>query len=333
MFKKPYIFGERPIKVLRAFPRRRIFHITLALVLAFSMGSAGQSLPAYAAPLAESRVVFGISVSKPPNPICEGRDYNVAVKLTKYSEIGVDGVIWKPFIEAPLNATTVNASVKDPGIGTLTPSSLLTGWALGESGDSPGEAIFSFHAIKAGQTQLNFLAKILDYDKHGPLRETKDAMEPIKVVKCDYKVTMTYSVQQSGAGYFSMLYGKLDARLKREDNVFRGTGTLDTTRTASVSGCSFSSTGYKNPTTFTGTPVELPNGEELQLTIQYAAGSHSDNISCPYGSGGATESIDPTAYLETSATFPESGGTKSFPVDFAHWSGNLLITVTPVEAK
>lgn len=330
MFGKSHSFRGPSPNARKAAPRWPVFYI--ALVLALSIESPGESLPAHASPLAESRVTFGISVSKPPDPICVGGDYTVTVKLTKHNEVLV-GTEWKPYIVTPMNATMVAVSVKDPGIGTLTPSSLPTGWALGELGDSPGEAIFSFHAIKAGRTQLNFKSEISDYDKDGPIHVTKDATEPIKVVNCEYRVTMNYTVQQSGPGYFGMLYGKLDTLLKRSDTVFKGTGTLDTTRTASIQGCSFSSTGYKNPTTFTGMPVELPHGEELQLTIKYEPGSHTDYVSCPNGGGGATESIDPTGYLETSATFPESGGTKFFPVDFAHWSGHLLITVAPVEAK
>ena len=335
MFGNSHSFRGPSPNARKAVPHQRVFRVALALILALGIGSPGASPAAHAAPRANTRIIYSLSARRSLDPLCVGGDYTATVRLLKQTDITpLQGTSeFDVHAVQGLDGQWVEGTVKDASIATLTPARILTGWALGELGDSPGEAIFSFHAIKAGSTVLEFTATINDRDRNGPVSKTIKVLEPIKVVNCEYRVTMIYIVQQSGPGYFSMLNGNLDTLLKRTHNDFQGTGTLDTTRIASIQGCSFSSSGYKNPTTFTGTAVAVPQGEEMQLTIQYAPGSHTDFVSCPRGSGGATETIDPSGYLVTSATFPENGGTKSFPVDFAHWSGTLIIIVAPVEAS
>jgi hypothetical protein len=339
-------FGSRNTSAsTRAKQHRRYFYLILASALL--IGSAGETLPVSAeqfrpAPLAQSEYLYYqssylIRVIMPKGPICVGRDYQVTVKITKFIERRAENnsaqaeTNWAGTLVEPIgDDTEVDGSVKNPSIGTLSPARAYTGFPNGEGG--PGEAIFKFHANQAGTTDLLFDTGINGFNSFG--RIDGKGGESITVVNCDYKITMTYDVQQSGPGYFGILYGKLETLIKRDADVYKGEGILETTRMASIAGCSFSSSGMKNPTTFTGTLVDAPVGrKELQLTIQYGPGTHTESIACYGGGGGGTETVDPSGYLTTSVTLPENGGTKSFLVNFAGWDGTLLITVVPVNSS
>jgi hypothetical protein len=139
---------------------------------------------------------------------------------------------------------------------------------------------------------------------------------------------------QSSHGTFGSVWGILDSRLEGEGQTYGGTGVLDSSRTESMPPCSFSSPGFENPTTITGNRTGSPGKGQLELDIKFTPGSSSATITCPFaGAQNPTTTEDPTNWLETSATFPETGGAKSFPINYAQWFGNMMIFVTPVTAS
>jgi len=297
------------------------------LALALVLGSAGQVTPAVAAPAAIRVRMEGVLEAKiPPDPICAGQKYDIPARLANNEYVRDQDTVGEVSLltSEPISGINIRAWSGDESIASIQPPNPIAGWDV--ENDLPGETSFTMKALKAGYTTLNFRATY-----NG---ETKGPTHGITVKECSYRVTMSYSVQQSGPGYFSILFSDaLDVLINREGEIYKGTDVLDSTRIASVAGCDFSASGYEHPTSFTGTPVASPHGDEIQLTIEYGPGTHTDYVSCPNGGGGGTEDPKPSDYLETSMTFPTSGGTKSFPVNFAYWSGQMLITLTPVESS
>lgn len=309
----------------------------LIVVFAFSLGSAGQSTPVQAAPRAqgtgsqyETKYILAIYVSD-NQEICAGQDYRIRVRLVESTE----RLEPKPSKPEPsikyLSGIAVQAFVKDKSVGTLSPGKLITGWNVDE--DAPGEATFTFHAKKAGTTDLYFETLIrkaitgTDDEYIGPVKT-------IKVINCKYKLTMNYLMRQSSHGTTGLLIGHLDTLLEGDGEVYQGTGILDSDRTEVMPPCSFSSDGFDSPMTITGKLTGSPDNQQLELTVDYEPGESSATITCPVvGTRTTTTTEDPTNWLATNAAFSGTGGAQSFPIDFAQWFGRLIITVTPIEGS
>jgi hypothetical protein len=311
--------------------------LNLALMLALSLGSTGQATMAQAAPPAQEvtnvSTRYHFSIRTPPDPICVGRDYDIAVIPLADTSGNYQGQKIK-FDTKGLANITIGALVKNKSIGTLSPSKQVSGfaWAIAHAlestmeSDNPGEALFKFHAKKAGETDLYFEA-LINGKYVGPV-------VPIKVVNCKYKLTMNYLMRQSSHGTTGLLFGHLDTLLEGNGEVYQGSGVLDSDRTEAMAPCSFSSAGFDNPATITGKLTGSPDNQQLEVAVDYEPGESSATITCPIvGARTTTTTEDPTNWLATNATFLGTGGAQSFPIDFAQWFGRLIITVTPVEGS
>jgi len=311
--------------------------IILALMLVLAVGSAGQAAPAQAAPIAQGtgsqyEIKYILAIYLPDGqPICAGRDYPVRVRLVESTQ-QVEPKPSEPLVSIKeLSGITVQAFAKDESVGTLSPRKLITGWNVEE--DAPGEATFTFHAKKAGTTDLYFETLIRTaitgtHDEYiGPVRT-------IKVVNCKYKLTMNYLMRQSSGGTSGLVSGQLDTLLEGDGEVYQGAGVLDSDRATSMPPCSFSSDGFDSPTTIAGKLTGSTDNPQLELTVDYEPGQSSATISCPIvGAKTTTTTEDPTNWLATNAAFSGTGGAQSFPINYAQWFGRLIITVEPVEAS
>ncbi|RPI89668.1 MAG: hypothetical protein EHM40_20230, partial [Chloroflexi bacterium] len=165
--------------------------ILLALMLVFSLGGAGQPTAVQAAPPAQDITVtshrYHFNIVMPPDPICVGKSYPIIVTPLRDGSGKFNGEKFN-YDSRHLVGVTIEASVKNESIGTLSPRRKISGFAwAGENTDpnaeNPGEADFTFRARKAGQTSLYFEATI-DGRYVGPA-------VPIQVVNCRYKVTVS----------------------------------------------------------------------------------------------------------------------------------------------
>jgi len=310
---------------------------TIILILAFalSLGSAGGATPAQAAPTgSEYEVIYKLGIYIPDErPICAGRDYSIRVNLVASTKEYITHAD-KPLqnhVTKGVPGIPIEAFARDESVGTLSPGKLITGWNVEQ--DAPGEATFTFHAKNAGETELYFetlVPKAITGNDDvyvGPVKK-------IKVVNCKLKVNMNYLMHQSSGGTTGLLNGQMDTTLEGDGEVYQGTGILDSDRTESMAPCTFSSDGFDSPTTVTAKLTGSPDNQQLEVTVDYEPGESSTTITCPIGgTRTTTRPEDPTDWLATTATFLGTGGAQSFPIDFAHWFGRLIITVEPVEGS
>lgn len=319
----------------------RNFHVVrLSLIvlifLALVLGNAGQTTPVHAAPLADTRVSWLVTVYVPKGPVCVGGDYPVKVKITKFNEVvfGATGETdWKSSLAFPSNAQKVNGSVQDPNIGTLTPSEVLTGWDL----DAPGEAFFNFHANKTGETQLNFKIDIRDYDKNGAIFKNTVAGERIKVVHCKYKVTITPTFTASYPNLSGLVIGKAQGEMKADKN-----GNLKGTVSVKWDVYWFSQC-FTHDSQFSASPDAnltgslSQDGSSLTLHADFKPVAYSEtSIATCYVKGAKSyTSAFPAPPIDV--TLPSTGGatTKSLSIQWEQVSmqGSAVISVVPIEEK
>lgn len=167
-------------------------HVLLALVLAFGLtfGSSGQTPPAQAAPAGGTEIQFSMLARNLNGnaTICVGDDVPIYVRVSRTEVVGNN----KRNIQR-LPGVSVKASLTNGGIGSLSPTSIVTGWDTND----PGGAEFNFHADEAGKTIISFMGTIRQ--KWWPAKIglpapvfRKDfvyALVDITVEECQYKVT------------------------------------------------------------------------------------------------------------------------------------------------
>lgn len=335
MFRRLRILKLKPLTVRRRLPHWTM--IVLVLLLTLVLRGAGQVTPAEAA--SANQVVEGdehirMRVIPPADPLCVGQEYSVRVVVVRTATRIVQrgpGTEEEVYVIGRISGVKVESSVQDESIGTLSPRYLWTGWDVEQL---EPEAEFKFKAKKAGRTNLIFEALI-------PRSITRSndsyisSLTPIQVVNCEYDVTIFYNMLQFSHGSVGNVWGILDTRIKGSSGeTFSGTGVLDSSRTQFMAPCSFTSPGFKNPTTITGNMTGSPGDRQLELNISFTPGTSSSTITCPLvGVQNPTTTEDPTNWLSTSATFPENGGGRSFRINYAQWLGNMTIFVKPVNVS
>jgi FlaG/FlaF family flagellin (archaellin) len=297
------------------------------LPLVISLGSAGQTTPARAAepsrPKAKSIVTIILEIHLPTKPVCVNKTSYVLVLTRADTDILLRKGKVSHVSDEPKSGVTVESSVTNPDIGSLSPKTLISGT---EPLDNPGEAVFSFNAKKTGTTILQFTPTYAG--KKGKKEEIA-----ITVVNCEYKAEINYLMEQSSHGALGVIMGHLDAVLEGDGETYRGTGTLHTDRTEAMAPCTFSTPGFDSATTITAKTAGSPDDQQLELTIEYEPAPSSATITCPIVGAQVTNTTeDPSNWLATNATVSETGGTRSFPIDYAQWFGRLIITVEPVDS-
>lgn len=180
--------------------RRRALHLAqpggrviVVLLLALVVGSAGQPLPARAAPNAAAEIHFSLLAIKTRGNriVCVGDTVPIRVKVMQSQMTGIQGDNVKS-----LPGVRVVASMSNEAVGQLNPISVDTGFdAL-----DPGAIDFTLQAERVGTTTISFRAeiksvwwgsKVLFWKT--PLMQTQailNASVDVKVEDCLYDVTV-----------------------------------------------------------------------------------------------------------------------------------------------
>jgi hypothetical protein len=258
----------------------------------------------------------------PPEPICVGKTYPISVITLVDKDISRPAnKVLHVSAERSGGIHVVSAS-SDPSIGTLSPNGVWSGFDLDLE---PGEARFNFEAKKAGLTVLTFT---------GTYKGKKDqVLKSIKVVNCTYKVTMNATDISSGGGVTIWTSGNLDTKITGDNGDLKGTASFAFDSGFVGPPCSISYSEFQNPTTITG---QLDANDQLVLGFEYEPGNLTEQASCPGGGGTSTHTIDLTNTGIASATFPASGGTRTFRISYAGSDfppGTMIIDVQPVSEE
>lgn len=298
----------------------------LLLILAFSFVSAGGAVPVHASPLIETKAKVRITIyfqfTLPPEPVCVGKKYPViATTMADYDFIKKDGKTEHQDAK-PHSAILVEASSSNTVVGTISPSRIYSGFDVDAN---PAEAAFTFEAKKAGSTNLKFTAT------KGKKKFTDTI--PIKVVDCEYKVTMNATDIDSRGGVTIWTIGHLDTKIKGEGGEMEGSGSFDFDSGFVGPPCSISYSEFQNATTVTG---QITEDDQLKLNFAYQPGQITSKVSCPDSGGSGSQTVDLTNTGIASATFPATGGTRMLRFTYAGSDmapGTMIINVQPVSEQ
>lgn len=174
-------------------PAPRWRTVFIALTLALSIGSAGQTPLAQAAPAGAAEIWWWVIANKVRGTalICIGDDVAIDVRVghtTRGIEDEDEGV------DNYAVGVKVKSSVQDSSIGTLSPWENTTGWDR----DNPRSAPFSFHAKKAGTTTISFWGVV-------ERRDVKAEPVTVTVQPCKFKVATISRWHLPGIHEFDIL--------------------------------------------------------------------------------------------------------------------------------
>jgi len=325
------------MKRSRFYKHQKWHKIILIMIFLLSSGSAGQPTAVQAAPPAQDvtnvSTRYHFSILIPPDPICAGQDYDIIVTPLKDGDGKFKGQKFT-YDTKNLVGITIGALVKNKSIGTLSPSKQISGfaWAVANAledtdpQENPGEALFKFHAKKAGETELYFEA-LINGQYVAPA-------VPIKVVNCAYRVTMKYKRK----GPIDIVTGSMPGTLIKSSDgqALTGEGLFTFTQivTRLPPPCTYSISTLQSPTGIKANIVN-PNASPLilHLSFDYAEATQTTIAKCKLGqlgtaAGQDTRQEDPDWFLDLpEVDFQEPWGTKKFP---ALNGGSMWITVVPV---
>ena len=168
-------------------PRWRVFYI--ALVLALTIGGAGQTVPVQAAPAREG-VTFYMDMVSPKTIVCVGKTVSYEARVYMVYDTPVTTPKGNKIGENAIAEIKVEANSQDTNVGDFLNTkkgflTRVTGGAdelasLDTGASAPNSAVFSFKAKKAGKTNLYFQG--LAYGQYVSFTV------PVKVIPCKFKV-------------------------------------------------------------------------------------------------------------------------------------------------
>jgi len=165
----------------------------LLLALALSLGGARSTPAAQAAPAGDYSKKIYMLVTKAGSAertICVGDKVVVRARVAKVVKVVDTGDVLSDGLQfAPLYGVPLEASVADPGIGSISPASSVTSL----DADPVGEARFTFAAKKAGTTTVKVVGKVIKKELFGVAlsSETVSGEITVTVEKCEYRVNAT----------------------------------------------------------------------------------------------------------------------------------------------
>ena len=204
--------------------------ISIALILALAIGSAGQTPPAQAASDNSTEVSFELQVNPAhPAPVCLQHSQNFYIFLTRHLSLPQYGI---PDLPLEISGVVVRGSVTDSNIGTLTPPESSGGYELADL--TPGGADFTFTAKKAGTTILKFDAEVGSYwDGDGATHMVSNPYPvhvevPVTVKPCKFKVGAASRWHLPGPHQFDIVGMIDDAEMKAdEQGNFTGSASMN----------------------------------------------------------------------------------------------------------
>jgi hypothetical protein len=163
---------------------------SLLLALVFGLGAAGHTASAQAARAADYRKQIYLVVSKAGSAertVCVGDKVDISARVLTVVDVLNDPNAEKQF--ARLMGVPLQASVTDPGIGTVTPAASTTP----VNGDPPGQARFTFSAKAAGTTTVKVEGTLINTQVLGVVlsADTVSGDLTLTVEKCVYRIDAT----------------------------------------------------------------------------------------------------------------------------------------------
>jgi hypothetical protein len=304
------------IRLINAMKRFWVFKLSLprrstiiSVVLVLTIANAGLILPAQAAPISATEFRFFMSARKLKGnaTICVGDEVPIHVKVMRAEMVGDPANMG--YVQG-MPGVRIDGSVTDAGIGTLTWTTIYTGWDFND----PAGADFKFHADKAGMTTINFTGKINHIwwaSKYliglPPLTDRRDFVTgqvDITVEECQYKVTAISTFSVPGVRLKAVI---LDAGLVLDtDSRFKGKATVTWVGgPVSMFGCNGTMEVAPSQVELVGTKSPGQYANQLTVEVAYSDASLTHIYDCKPGSVEIhpTEHPDPIIF-----SVPLSGG-------------------------
>jgi hypothetical protein len=250
--------------------------VFIALVLALTIGSAGQISPAQAAPARSTNLRFELK-PYPEGPLtiseCEFVHFDVIV--SKEEQVVLFGRE-RP-VYSILSGVNINGSVQNSNIGTLRPPKSSTGF----EDDDTAAAGFTFTPKKAGKTTITFKATVGTYwvgdaqEKNAKQIEVPDKMVQVTVTPCKFKVT-TISSWSAGMD----IVAAIDDAVMKADEQGHFTGSANVNWVTSIiggPGCGAKSTVAPGKADLTG---EINESDQLVGKVTFQPVSASGFAAC-----------------------------------------------------
>jgi len=274
-------------------------HINLVLVLAFMLGSTGQTQPAQAAPAREGIRLY-MDIVNPKTTICVGKTVNYEVRVYMAFDPPLKTPKGNKVDQSAIAGIKVDATSADTNVGTIAgskqgPLTRVTGGAedlvnLESSAAVPNAAIFKFNARKAGKTTLYFEG--LAFGQYVSFNV------PVTVIPCKFKVIATSNMSACYPGGCIKFRGVIvEGQVTADENgYFTGTAPVVWISSSVVPNC-----GAVNKLGISSVQMRgnLNESGQLLLELDYKPVQFSDVIKCPLGAGGGNETIKVSALKVT----------------------------------
>jgi hypothetical protein len=313
-------------------PAPRWRTVFIALTIALSIGSAGQTAPAQAAPDNKPTTVDFEVWAAPEHlpPLCINKEQKIYVRVQKVTHKTINDLDYEIQGGSVKGGATINSSMSNSDIGTLAPEFITLD---GDSdGVSPGQVTFVFTAKKPGKTTLKFNSKVdpkwVRADSEDELAKlphsvtAKEAKIDV-IVGCNLKVKTL--IKSSDEIYD--ITGISDEALMKPDDNGNYTGSASMYWVYSYVGgvCDLSASATDSQIDLTGKLDD--DGGQFLATETFHPYTISTTITCPYAgtsSGESTGTVPPLTFKVAS-----SGGSSTQTLG----KGSATIFVIPQEDK
>jgi hypothetical protein len=275
------IFMHKQYRVAKEW-RSAVRMLFAALILAHTIGSAGQISPAQAAPASAPARSTNLRFELKPYPegpltisACEVVHFDVIV--SKEEQVVLFGRE-RP-VYSILSGVKIKGLVQNSNIGTLSPPKSSTGF----ENDSTASAGFTFTPKKDGQTTITFQATVGFYwvgdsyqTKYNAEQiEVPDKMVEVTVTPCKFKVTTISS--WIGPVYNTIATSDEAEVVADAQGNFKGSATVNYATPITDSSCSFSASDTPGQVDWSG----KIDSDQLVLTGTFQPSMTSFSASCP----------------------------------------------------
>jgi hypothetical protein len=301
--------------------------VFIALVLALTIGSAGQIPPARAAPTGATNLRFELK-PYPAGPLtisaCELVHFDVNV--SKEEQVVLFGN--KRPVYSILSGVVIKGSVQNSNIGTLSPPKNWTGFEP----DDTASASFTFTPKNAGETTITFKATVGTYwvgdakEKNANQIEVPDKPVQVTVTPCKFKVT---TISRSSAGPYNAegIGDEAEVVADAQGN-FKGSTTVNW-EIVNTTSCVFSLLSL--------TPSQVDwsgtiDSDQLALTGTFQPTTTSYSFTCPGIPGGDSgQHTNPIEPLSIRVALTGGASTQAQMVSNA--AGSAVIVVIPEDCS
>ncbi len=294
----------------------RWWNVFIGVFLALSVGGAGQTAPAQAAP-AGALVFASMKVQNPIAKFCPGETVTYVVQVEFQQIYQVDNPPSLPGVNIKVDAASQNESV-GYFVNAVKGTDISWTTVLSADADEYGlGANFKFKAKNIGKTTLYFQGLV----------EGKyvSVNLPVEVVQCKYKVKLVW--KHSDVIYHTTGSSNLVLMTRNESgteptSAFSGSGTMHWVYAYVDKTCKQRAKAYASPVELHGYLDD--DAGKFAVTVTFSESTIPSSVDCPSSSAAAERkgTLDPLTF-----EIDASGGT--FPKSLA--GGTVTITVVAVD--